>query len=138
MSGELPLTGVRVLAIEQYGAGPWGSLQLADLGAEVIKIEDPASGGDIGRYVPPYQERESSLFFETFNRGKRSISLDLRTTDGRAVLHDLAAGVDAVYSNLRGDQPEKLGITYEQLRRFNPRIVCCSLSGFGTDRKSVV
>lgn len=131
MSGELPLTGVRVLAIEQYGAGPWGSLQLADLGADVIKIEDPASGGDIGRYVPPYQEGESSLFFETFNRGKRSVSLNLRTADGRAVLHDLVAGVDAVYSNLRGDQPEKLGITFEQLRGFNPRIVCCSLSGYG-------
>ena len=67
-----------MLAVEQYGAGPWGTLQLADLGAEVIKIEDPASGGDVSRYVPPFQEGEDSLFFETLNRGKKSISLDLR------------------------------------------------------------
>jgi crotonobetainyl-CoA:carnitine CoA-transferase CaiB-like acyl-CoA transferase len=75
---KLPLADVRVLAIEQYGAGPWGTLQLADLGAEVIKIEDPSSGGDVGRYVPPFQEGEESLFFETFNRNKKSVSLDLR------------------------------------------------------------
>ena len=74
-----PLAGVRVVAVEQYGAGPWATLQLADLGAEVIKIEDPAVGGDVGRYVPPFQEGEDSLFFETFNRGKLSLSLDLRT-----------------------------------------------------------
>ena len=76
-----PLDGVRVLAVEQYGAGPWATLQLADLGAEVIKIEDPASGGDIGRYVPPFQAGEDSLFFETFNRNKKSLSLDLRHPD---------------------------------------------------------
>ena len=67
----LPLADIRVLAVEQFGAGPWGTLQLADLGAEVIKIEDPASGGDVGRYVPPFQEGEDSLFFETFNRNKK-------------------------------------------------------------------
>ena len=61
----LPLTDVRVLAIEQFGAGPWATLQLADLGAEVIKLEDPAAGGDVGRYVPPFQEGEDSLFFES-------------------------------------------------------------------------
>jgi crotonobetainyl-CoA:carnitine CoA-transferase CaiB-like acyl-CoA transferase len=120
-----------VLAIEQYGAGPWGTLQLADLGAEVIKIEDPASGGDVGRYVPPFQEGEDSLFFETFNRNKKSVSLDLRHPDARAVLEDLVRAVDAVYSNLRGDYPKRLGITYEDLRDVNPRVVCCSLSGFG-------
>ena len=80
----LPLADVRVLAIEQFGAGPWGTLQLADLGAEVIKIEDPASGGDVGRYVPPFHEGEDSLFFETFNRNKKSVSLDLRHPDARA------------------------------------------------------
>jgi crotonobetainyl-CoA:carnitine CoA-transferase CaiB-like acyl-CoA transferase len=127
----LPLADVRVLAVEQFGAGPWGTLQLADLGAEIIKLEDPASGGDVGRYVPPFQEGEDSLFFETFNRGKRSVSLDLRHPDARGVLHDLVRNVDAVYSNLRGDQPRKLGLTYEQLREVNPRVVCCSLSGFG-------
>jgi crotonobetainyl-CoA:carnitine CoA-transferase CaiB-like acyl-CoA transferase len=128
---SLPLADVRVLAIEQYGAGPWGTLQLADLGAEVIKIEDPASGGDVGRYVPPFQEGEDSLFFETFNRNKKSVSLDLRHADARAVFEDLVRAVDAVYSNLRGDYPKRLRITYEDLREVNPRVVCCSLSGFG-------
>jgi crotonobetainyl-CoA:carnitine CoA-transferase CaiB-like acyl-CoA transferase len=126
-----PLADVRVLAVEQFGAGPWATLQLADLGAEVIKIEDPAVGGDVGRYVPPYQEGEDSLFFETFNRNKKSVSLDLRQPAGRAVLRDLVAASDAVFSNLRGDQPDKLGITYDHLKSVNPRIVCCSLSGFG-------
>jgi crotonobetainyl-CoA:carnitine CoA-transferase CaiB-like acyl-CoA transferase len=127
----LPLADIRIIAIEQFGAGPWGTLQLADLGAEVIKIEDPASGGDVGRYVPPFQEGEDSLFFETFNRNKKSVSLDLRHPGGREVLHDLVRVSDAVYSNLRGDQPRKLGLTYEQLEGVNPHVVCCSLSGFG-------
>ena len=128
----LPLADVRVVAIEQFGAGPWGTLQLADLGAEVIKIEDPASRGDVGRFVPPFQDGESSLFFETFNRNKKSVSLDLRHPDARGVFEDLVRASDVVYSNLRGDQPEKLGLTYAQLKDVNPRIVCCSLSGFGT------
>jgi crotonobetainyl-CoA:carnitine CoA-transferase CaiB-like acyl-CoA transferase len=127
----LPLADVRIIAVEQYGAGPWGTLQLADLGAEVIKIEDPQSGGDVGRYVPPYQEGEDSLFFETFNRNKKSVSLDLRSAQGREVFETLVAKSDAVYSNLRGDQPAKLRLTYDDLREVNPRIVCCSLSGFG-------
>ncbi len=127
----LPLADIRVLAVEQYGAGPWGTLQLADLGAEVIKIEDPASKGDVGRYVPPFQEDEDSLFFETFNRNKKSISLDLRHSEARGVFEDLVRECDVVYSNLRGDQPRKLGLTYEQLKGIKPRIVCCSLSGFG-------
>jgi crotonobetainyl-CoA:carnitine CoA-transferase CaiB-like acyl-CoA transferase len=127
----LPLADVRVVAIEQFGAGPWGTLQLADLGADVIKIEDPSTGGDVSRYVPPYQDGESSLFFETFNRNKRSVSLDLRHPDARGVFEDLVRVSDVVYSNLRGDQPERLGLTYGQLRDVNERIVCCSLSGFG-------
>jgi crotonobetainyl-CoA:carnitine CoA-transferase CaiB-like acyl-CoA transferase len=127
----LPLADVRIIAVEQYGAGPWATLQLADLGAEVIKIEDPQSGGDVGRYVPPYQEGEDSLFFETFNRNKKSVSLNLRSPRGREVFEALVAKADAVYSNLRGDQPAKLRITYHDLREVNPRIVCCSLSGFG-------
>jgi crotonobetainyl-CoA:carnitine CoA-transferase CaiB-like acyl-CoA transferase len=126
-----PLADVRVLAIEQFGAGPWGTLQLADLGADVIKIEDPASGGDVGRYVPPFAEGEDSLFFETFNRNKRSVSLDLRHPDARGVFEDLVRVSDVVYSNLRGDQPAKLRLTYDDLKGVNPLIVCCSLSGFG-------
>jgi len=127
----LPLADVRVIAVEQYGAGPWGTLQLADLGAEVIKIEDPASRGDVGRYVPPFQDGEDSLFFETFNRNKQSVSLDLRHPESRGVLEDLVRASDVLYSNLRGDQPRKLGLTYDALKGVNPRIVCCSLSGFG-------
>jgi crotonobetainyl-CoA:carnitine CoA-transferase CaiB-like acyl-CoA transferase len=127
----LPLADVRVIAIEQFGAGPWGTLQLADLGAEVIKIEDPASRGDVGRYVPPFADGEDSLFFETFNRNKKSVSLDLRHPDARGVFEDLVRVSDVVYSNLRGDHPKKLRLTYEDLKAVNPRIVCCSLSGFG-------
>ena len=126
-----PLEDVRIIAIEQYGAGPFGSLHLADLGADVIKIEDPSSGGDVGRYVVPLQDGEDSLFFEAFNRNKRSISLDLSTSGGRRVFEDLVRNSDAVYSNLRGDVPSKLGITYDSLKHLNPKIVCCSLSGFG-------
>ena len=126
-----PLADLRIIAIEQYGAGPFGSVHLADLGAEVIKIEDPATGGDIGRYVPPYQEEEDSLFFEVFNRNKRSISLDLTTPDGRAVFEDLVRVSDVVFSNLRGDVPAKIGITYDELKGLNPKIVCCALTGFG-------
>jgi len=96
-----PLADVRIIALEQYGAGPFGSVHLADLGAEVIKIEDPRVGGDVGRYVPPYAQGEDSLFFETFNRNKRSVSLDLSTPGGRAVFEDLVRVSDAVYPNPR-------------------------------------
>ena len=126
-----PLQDVRIISLEQYGAGPFGSVHLADLGAEVIKIEDPRVGGDVGRYVPPYNDEEDSLFFETFNRNKKSLSLDISTPAGREVFEELVKVSDAVYSNLRGDVPEKIGITYEALKHLNPAIVCCSLTGFG-------
>ena len=126
-----PLEDLRIVAVEQYGAGPFGSLHLADLGADVIKVEDPSIGGDVGRYVPPFQQGEDSLFFESFNRNKRSISLDLRSEAGRAVFERLVASSSAVYSNLRGDVPARLGIRYSDLAHLNPRIVCVSLSGFG-------
>ncbi len=126
-----PLEDIRIIAVEQYGAGPFGSVHLADLGAEVIKIEDPRVGGDVGRYVPPYAEGEDSLFFEAFNRNKRSLSLDLTTETGRSVFEDLVRSADAVYSNLRGDVPAKMRLTYDDLKHLNPAIVCCSLTGFG-------
>jgi crotonobetainyl-CoA:carnitine CoA-transferase CaiB-like acyl-CoA transferase len=106
-------------------------MQLADLGADVIKIEDPSVGGDVSRYVPPYQEGTNSLFFESFNRNKRSITLDLRLPEARRVFEDLVRRVDALVSNLRGDQPEKLRIRFADLEHINPRLVCVSLSGFG-------
>jgi crotonobetainyl-CoA:carnitine CoA-transferase CaiB-like acyl-CoA transferase len=127
-----PFADIRIVAIEQFGAGPFGTMQLADLGAEVIKIEDPSVGGDVSRYVPPYQEGSDSLFFESFNRNKRSVALDLRNPEARGVLEDLVRVSDAVVSNLRGDQPEKLRIRFADLEPVNPRIVCVSLSGFGT------
>ncbi len=125
------LSDIRVIAIEQYGAGPFGTMQLADLGAEVVKIEDPTVGGDVSRYVPPFQEGADSLFFESFNRNKRSVTLDLRHPEARGVLEDLVRVADAVVSNLRGDQPAKLRIRFSDLEHVNPRIVCVSLSGFG-------
>jgi hypothetical protein len=102
-----PLEDIRIVAVEQFGAGPFGTLQLADLGAEVIKLEDPAADGDVGRYVPPYAHGEDSLFFETFNRTKRSVSIDLSTPGGREVFEDLVRVCDAVYANVRGDVPER-------------------------------
>jgi crotonobetainyl-CoA:carnitine CoA-transferase CaiB-like acyl-CoA transferase len=126
-----PLADVRIVAVEQYGAGPFGTVHLAELGADVIKIEDVRTGGDVGRAVPPYQSGDDSLFFETFNHDKRSIVLDLTNDAGKAVFHDLVRVSDAVYSNLRGDIPAKLGLRYADLAHVNPRIVCVSLSGFG-------
>ncbi len=126
-----PLEGVRIVSVEQYGAGPFGTLFLADLGGEVIKIEDPATGGDVSRYIPPGQDGTDSLFNEAFNRGKRSLLLDLKNAAGRQVFERLVAGADAVFSNLRGDQAERLGLTYERLGRLNARIVCVALTGYG-------
>ena len=125
------LSGIRVLAVSQFGAGPFGTLHLADLGAEVIKIENPNAGGDVARTVPPYTIPGDSLYFQSLNRNKLSMTLDLKHPDGQRVFRDLVQVSDAVFSNLRGDQPEALGLTYEQLEATNPRIVCCSLSGFG-------
>lgn len=126
-----PLEDITIVALEQYGAGPFGSVHLADLGAQVIKIEDPRNGGDVGRYVPPHQDGEDSLFFETFNRNKRSLSLDLGGAPGREVFEALVSRAHAVYSNVRGDVPGRLRIRYEDLKELNPRIVCCCISAFG-------
>lgn len=126
-----PLAGLRVVAVEQFGAGPFGTLYLSDLGAEVIKVEDPSVGGDVSRYVPPSLPGGESLYFESFNRGKKSIALDLKNDAGREVFEKLIATADAIFSNLRGDQPERLGLTYRQLAPLNPRIVCVALTGYG-------
>jgi crotonobetainyl-CoA:carnitine CoA-transferase CaiB-like acyl-CoA transferase len=131
----LPLAGTRILAVEQYGAGPFGSLHLADLGAEVIKIEAPGNG-DISRDTGPhFLGAHDSQFFQTFNRNKASVVLDLKSTSGRADFHRLVAGADAVLNNLRGDQPAKLGLTHAALAPFNPRIVCGHLSAYGRDNE---
>ncbi len=130
----LPLAGTRVLAVEQYGAGPAGTIYLADLGAEVIKVENLREGGDVGRGIGPhFFAPGDSQFFQTFNRNKRSIALDLHRDEGRAILRDLARTADGVLNNLRGDQPAKLGLTYDALRDVNERIVCAHLSAYGRD-----
>jgi crotonobetainyl-CoA:carnitine CoA-transferase CaiB-like acyl-CoA transferase len=126
-----PLEGLRILSVSQFGAGPFGTQMLADLGADVVKIEDPGVGGDSARYVPPFQGEGDSPYFQSFNRGKRSLALNLRHPDGQSVFRDLVRVSDAVFNNARGDLPEKLGLTYEQLRDVNPRVVCCSLTGYG-------
>ncbi len=128
----LPLEGVRVLTVEQYGAGPFGTMFLADQGAEVIKIENPNDGGDMARDVGPYYFAPGdSLFFHSFNRNKKSLTLDLGREEGQAVLHDLVRSADAVACNLRGDVPGKLGLTYDDLKAHNPMIVCAQLTAYG-------
>ncbi len=130
----LPLEGVRVLALEQYGAGPFGTMFLADQGAEVIKIENPRDGGDMARAVGPYFfPSGDSQFFHSFNRNKKSVTLDLTRPEARPVLHDLVRSADALAGNMRGDVPEKLGLTYDGLKAYNPRIVCAHLSAYGRD-----
>jgi crotonobetainyl-CoA:carnitine CoA-transferase CaiB-like acyl-CoA transferase len=133
-----PLEGVRVIAIEVYGAGPFGSAHLADLGAEVIKIEQRPAG-DVSRGVGPhFLGAGDGHFFQSLNRNKKSLALDLKHPRGQEVLQRLAATADGVMSNLRGDQPEKLGFTYARLSAANPGIVCAHLSAYGRDgaRKS--
>jgi len=129
----LPLQGLRVLAVSSFGAGPWATMLLADLGAEVIKIEDPSTGGDTARTVPPLQDgvEADSVYFQSMNRNKRSLTLDLRSEAGREIFRRLVAQSDVVYNNLRGDQPAKLGLHYEALRDVNPKVVCVACSGYG-------
>jgi crotonobetainyl-CoA:carnitine CoA-transferase CaiB-like acyl-CoA transferase len=132
----LPLTGFRVLTFEAFGAGPFGSMYLADLGADVVKVESAAQGGDATRGMGPFFLGEGdSHFFQTFNLNKRSVSLDLKKPRGREAFRRLVARSDAVLNNLRGDQPDKLGLTYDALRDANPRIVCAHLSAYGRDNE---
>ena len=129
---SLPLSGVRIVSVEQYGAGPFGTLQLADLGAEVIKVENFQDGGDMGRKVGPhFFGPGDSHFYEAFNRNKRSVGLDLKHPKGQEIFRKLVERSDAVFDNLRGDLPEKLGLTYPHLAELNPRIVCVHLSAYG-------
>lgn len=131
MNRPLPLAGYRVLTAEQYGAGPYGTMFLAQLGADVIKIEPP-KGGDSARQSGPYYVGDNdSLFYQTFNLNKRSLTLDTRTEAGRAVLHRLVKTADAVTNNARGDLPAKLGLDYATLGQVNPAIVCVHASAYG-------
>ena len=138
MTGRVagPLSGVRVLTLENFGAGPFGSMYLADLGAEVIKIENRATGGDASRGMGPYFLGEhDSQYFQTFNLNKKSATLNLKHPLGRAAFHRLVASADAVMNNLRGDQPALLGLRHDDLNAINPRIVCAHLSAYGLDNE---
>jgi crotonobetainyl-CoA:carnitine CoA-transferase CaiB-like acyl-CoA transferase len=129
----LPLAGYRILSAEQYGAGPYGTMFLAQLGADVIKIEPP-KGGDTARQVGPHWLREGeSLYFQSFNLNKRSLTLDLGTAEGQDILHRLVKDAHVVANNLRGDVPAKIGLTYETLKAVNPAIVCAHISAYGRD-----
>lgn len=132
---KLPLTGYRVLTFENFGAGPYGSLYLADLGAEVIKVENREQGGDATRGMGPFLGEHDSHFFQAFNYNKKSVCLNLKTGAGREAFRRLAASAHVVMNNLRGDQPEKLGLTYAQLADANPRLVCAHLSAYGRDNE---
>src|SRR3972149_3581060 len=128
----LPLNGVRVLAVEQYGTGPFGTMFLADQGAEVIKIEIRNDGGDMSRAMGPYFFAPGdSEFYHSFNRNKKSLTLDLSRPEGQALLRDLVRTADALASNLRGTVPAKLGLVYESLKDLNPKIVSAHLSAYG-------
>lgn len=128
----LPLEGVRILAISQFGAGPYATMILGEMGAEIIKIEDPSVGGDVSRSVPPYNIQNDSLYFQSFNRNKKSLTLNLKSKEGKAIFRELARISHAVFNNLRGDQVRRLGLDYASLKEANPALVCCSLTGFGT------
>lgn len=134
-----PLSGLRILAVEQYGAGPYGTQLLAALGAEVIKVENPASGGDSARSAGPYFLGEhDSQFFQAFNKAKKSVALDLKDRGDRRIFERLVKSADAVATNLRGDLPASLKLDYAALGPVKPEIVCAHVSAYGrgTERES--
>jgi crotonobetainyl-CoA:carnitine CoA-transferase CaiB-like acyl-CoA transferase len=134
MSASKPLAGLRILSAEQFAAGPYGTMFLACLGAEVVRIENPAIGGDPARYGGPFMLGPAdSEYFQSWNLGKRSVELDFKSEAGREAFHQLVAGSDAVVNNLRGDLPEKLGLDYAALSRIKPSIVCLHISAYGRD-----
>jgi crotonobetainyl-CoA:carnitine CoA-transferase CaiB-like acyl-CoA transferase len=136
VSTGLPLSGTRVLTFENFGAGPFGSMYLADLGAEVVKIESRDQGGDATRSMGPFFLGEhDSHFFQTFNLNKKSVALNLKRPEGRDAFRRIVRTADVVMNNLRGDQPEKLGLDYAALGPVNPRILCAHLSAYGRDNE---
>ncbi|GGN59745.1 CoA transferase [Novosphingobium indicum] len=124
-----PLAGVRVLDFTRVLAGPAASLALADLGAEVFKIEPPGTG-DETRTFPPMRDGESHYYL-AINRGKRSIVVDLKSAEGIALVKDLAAKCDVLVENYRPGVMDRLGLGYETIKAINPRLIYCSISGYG-------
>jgi len=131
-----PLEGMRILSLEVWGAGPYGSQLLAAHGAEIIKIENPATGGDPARDVGPhFLGGGDSQYFQAWNTSKRSVALDLKSTEGQLAFAELVKTSAAVMNNLRGDQPAKLGLDYAALGKINPKIVCAHISAYGRDNE---
>jgi crotonobetainyl-CoA:carnitine CoA-transferase CaiB-like acyl-CoA transferase len=127
---KLPLEGVRVLDLSRVLAGPFATMVLGDLGADVLKVEHPERGDDTRHWGPPFAGGESAYFL-SINRNKRSIGIDLKDPDGLERIEKLAAGADVVIENWRRGALEKLGLGYEKLKRANPDLVYCSITGFG-------
>ncbi len=132
----LPLRSVRVLDLTRVLAGPWATQLLADLGAEVIKVERPGSGDDTRGWGPPFVDGDGrpggvSAYFLCTNRGKRSVTVDMETPEGRTLVADLAAECDIMVENFKVGSLAKLGLDYASLARRNPRLIYCSITGFG-------
>lgn len=128
-----PLEGVRVIELARILAGPWAGQTLADLGAEVIKVEAP-EGDDTRRWGPPFVTHggeETAAYFHAANRGKKSVTCDFRTTEGQALVRRLVAGADVVIENFKVGGLAKYGLDWPSLREVNPRLVYCSITGFG-------
>jgi crotonobetainyl-CoA:carnitine CoA-transferase CaiB-like acyl-CoA transferase len=130
-----PLEGIRVIELARILAGPWAGQTLADLGADVIKVEAP-EGDDTRRWGPPFIDTEgekTAAYFHATNRGKRSITCDFRTPDGQEVVRRLVADADVVIENFKVGGLAKYGLDWSSLREVNPRLIYCSITGFGQD-----
>lgn len=126
-----PLDGIRVLDFTRVLAGPYCTMILGDLGAEVVKIEQPVSGDDLRGWGPPFMEDGESTYFLSVNRNKRSITLDLKSDAGRELATDLATRSDVMIENFRHGALDRMGLGYEAMSARNPGLVYCSISGFG-------
>jgi CoA:oxalate CoA-transferase len=131
MMAPQPLAGIRVLDLSRVLAGPFCTMNLADLGAEVIKVEVPQRGDDSRGYAPRIPNSNDSGYYYSVNRGKRSITLDLRKSEGAAILFELAKRADVVVENFSPGTMDRFEVGYGRLRAANPRIILCSISGFG-------
>lgn len=126
------LEGIRVIDLTTFMSGPFVTMVLGDLGAEIIKIERPGTG-DTSRQIPPYYHAEENLYYISLNRNKKSVTLNLNTDQGKEILYGLVPKVDIFIDNFRPGILEKLGANYERLSKINPRIICCSITAFGPD-----